>query len=94
MVASLQGMPLQMFGIKDVSMKSKIPQPNAICKQMHQTMAILLRSHLLAHSPKTCQDVAHLVDDGLVTTMYTMRSTTSAVLKASLGAPLFSHDMF
>ncbi len=39
------------------------------------------------------QDVLHLVDDGLATTMHLMRSTISTVLKVSPGAIVFSHDM-
>ncbi len=36
----------------------------------------------------------HLVDDRLATAMYLMRSSFSMVLKASLAALAFSHDMF
>ena len=60
---------------------------------MHQTMATVLKRLLLSRSPQTPQDVLHLVDDGLATTMYSMRSTISTVLKASPGALAFSRDM-
>ncbi len=60
---------------------------------MHQTMAMVLKMLLLSHPPQMPQDVLHLVDDGLATTMYLMRSTISTVLKASPGALAFSQDM-
>ncbi len=43
--------------------------------------------------PQMPQDVLHLVDDGLATTMHSLRSTISTVLKASPGALTFSLDM-
>ncbi len=43
--------------------------------------------------PQMPQDVLHLVDDRLATTMHSMRSTISTVLKASPGAIAFSQDM-
>ena len=81
------------LGIKDVPTTNKNPQSNAICERMHQTMATVLKTLLLSRPPQTPQDVLHLVDDGLATTMYLMRSTISTVLKASPGALAFSRDM-
>ena len=81
------------LNIKDISTTSKNPQSNAICERMHQTMATVLKTLLLSRPPQTPQDVLHLVDDGLATTMYSMRSTISTVLKASPGALAFSRDM-
>ncbi len=52
-------------------------------------MATMLQTLL----PQTPQDVLHLVDDRLDTTIYLMRSTISMVLNASFGALGFSHDM-
>ncbi len=43
--------------------------------------------------PQTPQDVLHLVDEGLATTMHSMRSTISTTLKASRGILAFSQDM-
>ncbi len=60
---------------------------------MHQTMVMVLKALLLSRPPQMPQDVLHLVDDGLATTIYLMRSTISMVLKASPGALVFSHDM-
>ncbi len=85
--------PLCGLGIKDVSTTNKNPQSNAICEPMHQTMAAVLKTLLLSHPPQTPQDVFDLVDDLLATTMHSMRSTISTVLKASPGALAFSHDM-
>ena len=61
---------LRALNIKDVSTTSKNPQSNAICKRMHQTIAMVLKTLLLSRLPQTPQDVLHLVDDGLATTMY------------------------
>ncbi len=60
---------------------------------MHQTMAAVLKTLFLSHPAQTPQDVFDLVDDLLATTMNSMRSTISTVLKASPGALAFSHDM-
>ncbi len=60
---------------------------------MHQTMAIMLKTLLLSNSPQTQQNVLHLVDNGLVTTMHSMHSTISTTLKARPGALAFSQDM-
>ncbi len=84
---------LYVLGIKDIPTTSKNPQSNAIFECMHQTMVTVLKSLLLSWCSQTSQDVLHLVDDGLATTMYSMRSTISVVLKASSGALAFSHDM-
>ncbi len=56
-------------------------------------MVTVLKTLLLSRPPQTPQDVLHLVDDGLATTMYSMRSTISTVLMASPGALAFSRDM-
>ncbi len=84
---------LRALGIKDVPTTNKNPQSNAICERMHQTMVTVLKMILLSCPPQTPKDVLHLVDDGLATTMYLMRSTISTVLKASPGALAFSRDM-
>ncbi len=60
---------------------------------MHQTIAIVLKNLLLSQLPQTPQDVLHLVNDGLATTMHSMCSTLSTSLKASPGALAFSQDM-
>ncbi len=57
---------LCLLGIRDVPITSKNPQSNALYEQMHQTMAMTL---LLSQPPQRPQDVLHLVDDGLATTL-------------------------
>ncbi len=81
------------LGIKDVPTTSKNPQSNAICEHMHQTMATVLKTLLLYCTPQMPQDVLHLVDNGLATTMHLMRSTILTVLKTRPGALAFSWDM-
>ncbi len=56
-------------------------------------MANVMKTLLLSLPPQTPQDVLHLVNDRLATTMHSMRSTISIVLKASPGALAFSRDM-
>ncbi len=56
-------------------------------------MATVLKTLLLYCPPQMPQDVLHLVDNGLATTMHLMRSTISKVLKTSPGALAFSWDM-
>ncbi len=53
-------------------------------------MAIGLKTFLLSQPPQPPQDILHLVEDGLFTTMYSMRSTILTTLKASPGALAFS----
>ncbi len=56
-------------------------------------MAMVLKILLLSCPPQKPQDVLHLLDDGLATTMHSMRSTISTVLKAIPGALAFSCDI-
>ncbi len=79
----------RVLGIKDVPTTYKNTQSNGTIKCMHQTMATLL----ISWSPLTPQDVLHLVDGGIATTVYLMRSTMSTILKANPGALLFSYEM-
>ncbi len=77
---------LCILNIKDIPTTSKNSQSNAICKDMHQTMVIILKTLFLSWSPQIPQDALHLVDDGLVTTMHIMRSDILTTVKSSLGA--------
>ncbi len=81
------------LGIKDIVTTSKNPQFNAICEHMHQIMVTMLKTLLLSQPPQTTQAVLHLIDEGLATTMYSMRSHISKILKESPGALAFSCDM-
>ncbi len=69
---------------------NKKPQAYAICKQMHQAVATVLKILLLAQTPQLhCQD-ALLVDDVLATAMHTWQSMVSTMLQAMPGRLAFS----
>ncbi len=75
-------------------MTSKNPQANAICKQMHQTVATVLKILLLAQPPQAHCQAGLLVDDALATAMHALQSTVSTMLQATPGGLAFSLDMF
>ncbi|KAL7454407.1 hypothetical protein ACHAXS_000328 [Conticribra weissflogii] len=57
---------------------------------MYQTVAIVLKTLFLAQPPQTCHQAKLLVDDALVTFMYTLCSTVSTTLQAKPGGLAFS----
>ncbi|KAL7449979.1 hypothetical protein ACHAXS_000220, partial [Conticribra weissflogii] len=61
---------------------------------MHQTVATVLKTLLLANPPQTCCQAALLVDDALTTVMHALQSTVSTTLQVMPGGLVFSHDMF
>ncbi len=76
---------IRTFWIKHVQTTSKNPQSNAVYKQIYKTMVMMLKMLLLVCPLQTWQDILHLVDESLPTTIL-LRSTISAVLKAKPGA--------
>ncbi len=81
---------LHLLNIKPVPTTNKNPQANAICKQMHQTVATVLKTLLLAQPLQTCHQAALLVDDALATAMHVLWSTASTTLQATPGGLSFS----
>ncbi len=71
-------------------MTSKNPQANAIFERMHQTVATVLKTLLLAQPPQTCHQAALLVDDALATAIHALQSTISITLQATPGQLAFS----
>ncbi len=65
------------------------PKATAVCKQMHQTVALLL----VQPSQSCCQAVL-LVDDTLATAMHTLHSMVTTIVQAMPGGLAFSQDMF
>ncbi len=61
---------------------------------MHQTVATVLKTLLLAQPPQTCCHTALLVDDDPATAMHALWSTVSTMLQAMPGGLAFSQDMF
>ncbi len=85
---------LQLLKNKPVPTTNKNPQANAICKQMYQTVATVLRTLLLAQPPQTCHHATLLVDDTLATAIHALQTTVSTTLQAMRGGLAFSQDMF
>ncbi len=94
--ANSQGIPLP---ASSVFWGSKMfQQPVRIHSQMLYVNTCIrqgsnVKTFLLSSPPQMPQDILHLVDDKLATTMHLMRSTLSKILKANLGALVFSYDM-
>ncbi len=84
---------LELLNIKPVATTNKNPQANAICEQMHQTVATVLKTLLLAQPPQTCCHTALLVDDDPATAMHALWSTVSTMLQATPGGLAFSQGM-
>ncbi len=57
---------------------------------MHQTVATVLKTLLLAQPPQSRREAALLVDDALATAMHALRSTVSTTLQATPGGLAFS----
>ncbi len=81
---------LELLNIKSVPTTSKNPQANAICKQMHWTVATVLKTLLLAQPPQTHHQAALLVDDALAIVMHALQSMVSTTLQATPGGLAFS----
>ncbi len=81
---------LRLLNINPVPTTNKNPQANVICKQMHQTVATVLKTLLLAQSPQTCCQATLLVDNALATAMHALQSTVSTMLQATPGGLAFS----
>ncbi len=61
---------------------------------MHQTVATVFKTLLLAQPPQSCCQAALLVNDALATARHALRSTVSTTLQATPGGLEFSQDMF
>ncbi len=85
---------LCLLNIKPVPTTNKNPQANAICKQMHQTVATVLKTLFLAYPPQSYCQATILVDNDLATAMHALQSTVSATLQATPGGLAFSCNMF
>ena len=61
---------------------------------MHQTVATVLKTLLLAQPPQSHCKAMLLVDDALATAMHALQSTVSTILQATPGGLAFSEDIF
>ena len=69
------------------------PQSNAICKQMHQTVLMILKMTIEASQTQNVDDVNNLVEYALASAMHILRATVSTTLKATPGGLAFSRNM-
>ncbi len=80
--------------MKQVPTTNIIQQTNAICKQMHQTVATVLKKLMLAQLPESYNQPVFLVNDSLATAIHALHSMVSTTLQATPEGLEFSQDMF
>jgi hypothetical protein len=85
---------LQDCHIRDVCTSAKYPQSNAICKRMHQTVGIVLRTLLHNEPQQNIADAKEFVDKALSIAMHAMRAVIHSTLGSSPGSLVFNRDMF
>ena len=81
------------LGIKPSRTTIKNPQLNAICEQMHQTVATILKTTIEASPPQNVDEVNNLVEDALAAVMHSLHATVSTTPKAMPGGLAFSREM-
>ncbi|KAL7454316.1 hypothetical protein ACHAXS_000326 [Conticribra weissflogii] len=86
---------LRILNIKQVPTTNKNPKTNAICEQMHQNIATVLKTLLLAQPSQTRRQAALFVDDVLATAMHALWSTATTRLEDLLSLEIcFSIFLF
>ena len=68
-------------------------QANAVCEGLHQTIANILRTTVVARPPQDIQQAEQLIDDALSTVVHITRCALSRALGVSPGALVFQRDM-
>ena len=84
---------LEKLGIKPSNTTTKNPKSNAFCKQMHQTVVMILKTIIKASPPQIVDEVNNLVEDTLSAAMHSLCATVLTTLKATPGGLAFSCDM-
>ncbi len=87
-------MLLQNCHIRDVCTTAKLPQSNAVCERMHQTVGNVLRMLLHGNPLQNIANAAQYVDEGLSIAMHAMRVGIHSTLFSSSGNLVFNSDMF
>ena len=72
------------LGIQPSGTTVKNPQSNAVCNQMHQTVATILKTTIKASPPQNVDNVNNIVEDALAAAMHSLCATVSTTLKATL----------
>jgi hypothetical protein len=67
---------IQTCHIRDVCITAKIPQFNAVCERMHQTVRNVLRTLLHDNPPQNIANEGQNVDEALSIAMHVMRAFT------------------
>ena len=80
-------------GITDKPTTSRNPQANAVCERLHQTVANILRTTIVANPPRDLHQAEAAMDHALATTMHVTRCAVSRSLGTSPGALVFRRDM-
>ena len=84
---------LNRAGIQGVPTTVRNPQANAICERMHQTMAQMLKTQLLAVPPQDLNDAIRMVERCLASAQLALRATIHHTMGISPGALVFHRDM-
>lgn len=84
---------LRRYNITDVPTTVKNPQANAVCEQVHQAVASMIRTHVHTNPPASQDDARNLIDHCLAMEMLATQSTHNRTLHASPGFIAFHRDM-
>jgi hypothetical protein len=71
----------------------KNPQANAICEQLHQTVANALSPFIHAHPPQNVNDVTMIISTALNTAACSARAAIHSAMQISPGALIFHRDV-
>jgi hypothetical protein len=85
---------LQNCHIRDVCTTAKIPQSNAVCERMPQTVGNDLRTLLHGSPPQNIASAEQYVDEALSIAMQAMQAGVHSTLGSSPGNLVFNRDMF
>jgi hypothetical protein len=71
-----------------------IPQSNAVCERMHQTVGNVLRTLLHGNPPQNIANAEQYLDEALSIAMHAMRAEVHTTLGSSPGNLVFNRDVF
>ena len=76
---------LYKLGTKSSNKTTKNPQSNAICEQLHKTVAMIFKTTNEASPPQNFDKFNDLVESALAAAMHSLHATVSTKLKATPG---------
>ena len=80
-------------GITDKPTTCRNPQANAVRERLHQTVANILRTTVVANPPRDLHQAEAAIDHALATAMHVMHCAVSRSLGTSPGALVFRRYM-